>query len=76
MGSHGEVDLPSPLRANFVCDSIFCDVAARFCVPRAVRASRNARVAITITTNQFFGELARGIEDSGTDKNRTIHAFA
>jgi len=52
---------------------MFRDGFARLFKPRA---SGNASGASVAAATRFLAEFALGIEDSGTDKDGTIHAFA
>ena len=66
----------APFRADFLCESMFRDGFARLFKPRAIRASGNASGASVAAATRFLAEFVFGIEDTGTDKDGTIHAFA
>jgi len=55
---------------------MFRDGFARLFKPRAIRASGNASGASVAAATRFLAEFVFGIEDTGTDKDGTIHAFA
>jgi hypothetical protein len=55
---------------------MFRDGFARLFKPRAIRASGNASGASVAAATRILAEFAFGIEDTGTDKDGTIHAFA
>ncbi len=70
------VDLPSSFRADSLRESKLCDGVARFCWLRAIHTCRAAGGTRVAAAKRFLAEFASGIEDGGTEKNGTIHAFA
>src|SRR5260370_7211075 len=77
MWSDKTVALYSPFRADSLRQFVFRCSVARRCMPRGRRAARDTRGAsYAATATQYHAKLGFDFEDSGTGKDRTIHAFA